>query len=79
MLACPAYLHSQFTSLTVHRKKWYNLPAHKHQRDWAEEIVPAGSNPPPSFLFFVVSGSLVPLFITCGQMAKLKSAVGILI
>ena len=30
----------------------FELPTHKHQADWAEKIVPAWTNPPPSFLFF---------------------------
>ena len=33
---------------------------------WPGQILP-----PPS-CFFVMSGSLAPLFITCGQMVKLK-------
>ena len=37
-----------------------------------KKVVPAGTNPPPSFLFFVMSGSLAPLFIICGQTIKLK-------
>ena len=33
-------------------QKWCNLPIHKHQRDWAEKIELAMTNPPPSILFF---------------------------
>ena len=65
LACCP---HSQFTSLTVHHQKWAYLPTHKHLADWAEKIVPARTNPPPSFLIV----SLVPLFIICGQTVKLK-------
>ena len=56
----PACLHCQFTSLAVHHQKWCNLPTHKHQRDWAEKIVPAGTKP-PLLPVFVMSGSLAPL------------------
>ena len=56
MLAWPACLHSQFTSLTVHHQKWCNLPTHKHQTDWAEKIVLARTNPSPCFLFLLGLG-----------------------
>ena len=46
--------------------------------DWAEKIVQAGTNPPLLFLFFVVSGSLVPLSIVCGQTVRLKPICSLL-
>ena len=43
------------------------------QEALAEQIGLAGTNPPPSFLFFVLCGSLALLYIICGQAVQLIS------
>ena len=48
-------------------KTWHQISTYKHKK-YLEENIDTG--PAPSFMCFVVVGSLIPFLIKCGQTAQ---------
>ena len=62
LLVSPASLSTLLILLIKYQpQKLDHLPTHKHKRHWAGKFDSDGTNPSPSFLVFVVKGSVAPV------------------